>query len=187
MSALGLPHLFLRDMIVRDLSHTTLGPLVARHLSDLASLPELSSEQAAALELPTIDLIRALLTTAGGDESLSRQPLARTLGLRLMLYLRTHFTDPDLDADKLAAHFGISRRYLYTVLAHMDVTLGEWIRSQRLQQAARQLRNPANAMASIAAIAQQSGFVDHSSFSRAFKQQFGCTPTEWRLPTSTES
>jgi AraC-like DNA-binding protein len=180
MSALGLPHLFLRDMIVRDLGPTPLGPLVARHLSDLAALPELSGEQAAALELPTVDLIRALLTTAGSDESLSRQPLARTLGVRIMLYLRAHFSDPDLNADSLAARFGISRRYLYTVLAQMDVTLRDWVLAQRLDRAARQLRNPANAMASVAAIAHQSGFVDHSSFSRAFRKRFGCTPTEWR-------
>ena len=99
-----------------------------------------------------------------------------------MLHLRTHAGDPELSADKLAAHFGISKRYLYAVLARMNIPLGEWIRTERLNRAARELTNPANAPVSIAAIARTSGFADHSSFSRAFKQQYGHTPSDWRLP-----
>lgn len=178
---LGLPYLLLRDLLVRDVGRSPLGRMVTRYLIDLAALPELSQAQAGALAHPTIDLIRALLTTASGDDLLSRQPLSRTLGMRIMLYLRNHVADPDLSADLLANRFDISKRYLYTVLAGMDVTLGEWIRTERLNRAARSLANPANALVSIAAVAKMSGFPDHSSFSRAFKQRYGCTPTEWRL------
>ncbi|GAB3840358.1 helix-turn-helix transcriptional regulator [Dactylosporangium cerinum] len=103
-----------------------------------------------------------------------------------MVHLRTHVTDPDLSADKLAAHFGISKRYLYAVLARMDVTLSEWIRAERLSRAARALTNPANALVSVAAIARTSGYPDHSTFSRAFKQQYGCTPSQWRALTDAE-
>lgn len=178
---LGLPYLFLRDVMVRNIGHSPLGPLVNKYLTELARLPELPRAQAASLAHPTIELLRALLATAGGDEFLSRQPLSRTLGMRVMLHLRTHAGDPELSADKLAAHFGISKRYLYAVLAGMNVTLGEWIRTERLSRAARALANPANALASVAAIARRSGYPDHSSFSRAFKQRYGCTPSEWRL------
>lgn len=181
MAELGLPQLFLRDLMVRNLSASPLGPLVGRYLADLANLPDMSEDQAASLASPTIDLIRALLTTAAGDEFLSRQPLGQTLGMRIMLHLRTHVTDPDLSADKLAAHFGISRRHLYAVLARMDVTLGEWIRSERLSRAARDLANPANALLRVETIARMCGFADHSSFSRAFKLHYGCTPSQWRM------
>ena len=186
MQELGLPHLFLRDVMVRNLGRSPLGPLVAKYLAELAGLPELSQAQAASLAYPTMDLLRALLTSAGGDEALSRQPLSQTLGMRIMLHLRTHAGDPELSADKLAAHFGISKRYLYTVLARMNITLGEWIRTERLNRAARELTNPANALVSIAAIARTSGFSDHSSFSRAFKQQYGHTPSDWRLLTEAD-
>jgi AraC-like DNA-binding protein len=185
MEDLGLPYLFLRDVMVRNIGRSPLGPLVGRYLTELTALPELSQAQAASLAYPTIDLLRALLATASGDEFLSRQPLSQTLGMRIMLHLRTHAGDPELGADKLAAHFGISKRYLYTVLARMNVPLGEWIRTERLNRAARELANPANALVSVAAIARMSGYPDHSSFSRAFKQQYGCTPSEWRrLPES---
>jgi AraC-like DNA-binding protein len=183
MEELGLPHLFLRDVMMRNLGRSPLGPLVANYLTELAGLPQLSQTQAASLAYPTMDLLRALLTSAGGDEALGRQPLSRTLGMRIMLYLRTHTGDPELSADKLAAHFGISKRYLYAVLARMNIPLGEWIRTERLNRAARELTNPANALVSIAAIARMSGFTDHSSFSRAFKRQYGHTPSDWRLLT----
>jgi AraC-like DNA-binding protein len=180
LGELGLPHLFLRDVMVRNIGDSPLGPMFRRHVTDLAALPELSPAQAASLADPTIGLLRALLTTAGGDEFLSRQPLSQTLGTRIMMFLREHVTDPDLSADMLAAHFGISKRYLYVVLARMDVSLGEWIRTERLDRAARALANPAGALMSVAAVARNCGFPDHSSFARAFKQRYGCTPTGWR-------
>jgi AraC-like DNA-binding protein len=186
MDELGVPHRFLRDVLVRNVGRSPLGPLVRTYLTELAALPELPPEQAAALAYPTLDLLRALLTTAGGDEFLSRQPLGRTLGMRIMLYLRAHATDPDLSAGKVAAHFGISKRYLYAVLARMDVPLGEWIRTERLNRAARDLADPADALTPVAVIARRSGFAEHSSFSRAFKQRYGCTPSEWRHLTEAE-
>jgi AraC-like DNA-binding protein len=186
MQELGLPYLFLRDVMVRNIGRSPLGPLVGKYLTELTALPELSQAQAAALAHPTIDLLRALLTTAGGDEFLGRQPLSQTLGMRIALHIRTHAVDPELSADKLAAHFGISKRYLYAVLARMNVSLGEWIRTERLNRAARELANPASALVSVAAIARMSGYPDHSSFSRAFKQQYGCTPSEWRLLPETD-
>ncbi len=186
MEELGLPYLFLRDVMVRSIGHSPLGPMLTRYLTELAALPELSATQSAALEHPTIDLLRALLATAGGDEFLSRQPLSQTLGTRIMMHLRTHVADPELSAEQLAAHFGISKRYLYAVLARMNVTLGEWVRTERLSRAARALTNPANALVSVAAVARMSGFPDHSAFSRAFKQRYGCTPSQWRDLTDAE-
>jgi AraC-like DNA-binding protein len=186
MEELGLPYLFLRDVMVRSIGHSPLGPMISNYLTELAELPELSEAQAAALAHPTIDLLRALLATAGGDEFLSRQPLGQTLGTRIMLHLRTHVTDPDLSAAKLAAEFGISKRYLYTLLARMNVSLSDWIRTERLGRAARALSNPANALVSVAAVAQLSGYPDHSAFSRAFKQHYGCTPSQWRALTDAE-
>jgi AraC-like DNA-binding protein len=186
LDELGLPPPILRDVMVRNIGHSPLGPLVSTYLAELAALPELPPEQAAALAYPTMDLLRALLATAGGDEFLSRQPLSQTLGMRIMLYLRAHAGDPELNADKLAAHFGISKRYLYAVLARMNVPLAEWIRTERLNRAARELANPASAPVPVAAIARKCGFPEHSSFSRAFKQHFGCTPSEWRRLTEAD-
>jgi AraC-like DNA-binding protein len=106
--------------------------------------------------------------------------------MRIMLHLRAAAGDPELSADTIAAHFGISKRYLYAVLARMDVSLGDWIRTERLDRAAGALTDPANARMSIAAIGRRSGFSDHSSFSRAFKRRYGHSPSQWRRLTESE-
>ncbi|MFZ5637922.1 MAG: helix-turn-helix domain-containing protein [Pseudomonadota bacterium] len=54
---------------------------------------------------------------------------------------------------------------------------GEYLRECRLERAATLLRDRRRTLTDIA---MQSGFVDASHFSRAFRQAFGCTPTEYR-------
>jgi AraC-like DNA-binding protein len=178
--ALGLPHLFMRDLMGRDLGSSPLGPLLHAHLTELARLPELHDDAATALERPTVDLVRALLSIAGGDEESARGSLNHTLATRIMIHLRNRLSDPGLSADSVAAHFGISKRYLYVVLAQIDVTFGDWVRTERLRRAAEALRDPAMAGTSVAAIARAAGFLDHSSFSRSFREHFGRTPSEYR-------
>ncbi|MFC0680633.1 helix-turn-helix domain-containing protein [Lysobacter korlensis] len=180
LDAIGLPHLLIHDLLATDLGASPLGRLFSDHLDNTLRLPEMSPTVMATLSRVTIELLRALLSTAAGDEFSSREPLHRTLGVRIMLHIQGNVTDPTLSADSIAATFGISRRYLYLLLSRLDVSLAEWVRDERLQRAADALANPADAHVSIAAIAHQSGFLDHSSFSRAFKTKYGSTPTEWR-------
>ncbi len=175
LSALGLPYLLLRDLVARDLRTSPMAALVAQHLTSLAALPHLDEEKAALLAQPTVDLLRAFFATVAGHDS-----RGAAMGTRVMLYLHAHATDPDLSADKVAAELGISRRSLYALLAKMDVSLGDWVMLERLKIAARRLESPVNALVPIATIARESGFADHSSFSRAFKNHFGGTPSEWR-------
>jgi AraC-like DNA-binding protein len=182
---LGLPHLFVRDLVGRDLGSSPLGPLLHAHLAELARLPELHDDAAIALERPTVDLVRALMSIAGGDDQSARGSLSHTLATRIMIHLRGRLSDPGLTAESVAAHFGISKRYLYVVLAQIDVTFGDWVRTERLRRAAESLRDPSMAGASVAAIARNAGFVDHSSFSRAFREYFGCTPSTYRGTGST--
>ncbi|WP_207453271.1 helix-turn-helix transcriptional regulator [Herbiconiux sp. SYSU D00978] len=179
LEALGLPYVLLRDLVGRDLGTSPLGSFVAQHLANLARLPDLAPEEEASLAGPTIDLVRAMLTAAAGDEFRGREPLARTLGARIMAFLQVHATDPELSAESVAAHFGISRRYLFALMSGRGIAMHEWVREERLRRAAALLVDPANGRVSIAAVAQRSGFVDHSSFSRAFRRRFGCTPSEW--------
>ena len=54
---------------------------------------------------------------------------------------------------------------------------GHLIRSMRLQRAADLLRQNAG---SVAEICYKVGFNDQAYFSRAFKKQFGCSPSEYK-------
>ena len=177
VAMLGLPYLLTRDVLGADLGRSPLAPLVRQYLLGLTELPDLTAEQSDALIQPTIDLLRALLTTAHGDEARSRGPLSRTLGIRVLQHIRASMSDPDLNADSLAARFGISKRYLYVVLKQHDISL----RRERMRRAAQLLGTAAGPAVAVGAVARLCGFAEHSSFSRAFKDHYGCTPSEWRL------
>ena len=55
---------------------------------------------------------------------------------------------------------------------------GEYLRECRLERAAALLRDRRHR--SLLDIAALAGFSDHSHFSRAFRQHFGCTPSDYR-------
>jgi AraC-like DNA-binding protein len=85
-----------------------------------------------------------------------------TLQLRIMEYLRAHLHEPDLNAAQIAAEHHISVRQLYKVLAATDVTLGDWIRVERLTGCRRDLADPAWRASSISSVARRWGFTEPS-------------------------
>jgi AraC-like DNA-binding protein len=179
---LGLP-----DRMVGELLAKPIGPghplarVVSSHLLGLArSAPGLAEHEREVLQRPTLDLVRALLTTVAGDDGRARGPLAATLGPRILEYLRLHVAERDLSPHRIARAHGISERYLYVVLSRMGVSLGDWIRHERVVGAAADLESPAGSFLTIAAVAYRWGFADHAHFSRCFKAEYGLTPSEWR-------
>jgi two-component system, sensor histidine kinase ChiS len=65
--------------------------------------------------------------------------------------------------------------------ALIDQPPGQLIRSFRLQKAADLLKNNAG---TVSEICYKTGFSDHSYFSRAFKKQFGCSPSDYNNQTN---
>ncbi|QKJ18960.1 helix-turn-helix transcriptional regulator [Microbacterium hominis] len=175
----ALPHRMLRELMGRDLGAAPFAAAVSAYLAQLAQA-DLTVLESDAVAAPTTDLIRLLLNSAAGDEMSARRPLGDTIGARIMLYVSAHLNDPDLTAEGVASRFSISRRYLYVILNRMGISLGDWLRSERLTLAASMLRDPSQWHVPVSQIAQHVGFIDHSSFSRAFREHYGCTPTEWR-------
>ncbi|MDZ3991063.1 helix-turn-helix domain-containing protein [Pseudomonas sp. Teo4] len=98
---------------------------------------------------------------------------------RVEHYVRQHLGDPDLTPQAIATACGLSLRYLHKLFASTPYTLGEWVRQQRLEAVHRQLRDP-HCLMSIGELAFRWGFADQAQFTRAFRQQFGCTAREVR-------
>ena len=99
------------------------------------------------------------------------QRLARTLALA-----RERCTDP-LSVRELAQHAQLSVAQLERHwLALLQLTPGRWLLSLRLDAAIEALAGPST----VAQVAQQCGFADHSAFTRAFRRHVGLSPTQYR-------
>ncbi|CAN7518161.1 AraC family transcriptional regulator [Pseudoduganella sp. LjRoot289] len=107
----------------------------------------------------------------------SRAEYARRMN-RVLDYIDQHLDAP-LDLAQLADVANFSRFHFHRVFAAwMGETLGDYARRRRLETAAARLARGSGEP--VLDIALASGFGSGEAFARAFKLQFGCTPTAWR-------
>lgn len=85
-----------------------------------------------------------------------------------------------LSADEIARRNGISPRYLRALFADAGTSYTEFVREQRLGRARRLLADSRLAHLSIGTIAARCGFNDLAYFSRAFRRQYGLSPSSAR-------
>lgn len=182
MASLALPY----DAI-RQLAAVTLSPghpvadLAATYFRRLASRPDIFKEPgAAAVGRPSIELVRALITTHLDASALAKDSYEETLLLRILEYARAHLAEPGLNATQIAVAHHISVRHLYNVLARGGISLGDWIRSRRLEECRDELSRRQPRPETISSVARRRGFTDPSSFSRLFRAAYGLSPHEWR-------
>ncbi|MDC7999663.1 response regulator [Aequorivita todarodis] len=96
---------------------------------------------------------------------------------KLQKVLDDHLTNADFSADAFSAAMGVSRMQLYRKLkALTGQSSTEFLRSQRLKLAATLLKTN---KISISEIGYTVGFNDPSYFTKCFKQEFGCSPSEY--------
>jgi AraC-like DNA-binding protein len=127
----------------------------------------------------TIELVRALVSSAGRDPGGS-DTWDQTLETRLVAYIEQHLKDPDLRAEELARVHGISVRQLYKLWSSRETSLSQWIIRQRLEGARADLSAGENGHATIAAVARRWGFINATHFARRFREVYGISPREWQ-------
>jgi AraC family transcriptional regulator len=92
-------------------------------------------------------------------------------------YIREHIHEP-LNRDVLAAVAGFSVPHFHRIFtAHTGENISNYVRRVRLERAGRKLRLGA---VDITEVALAAGYDTHSAFGRAFKQQYGLSPSEFR-------
>src|SRR5215208_1326955 len=92
-------------------------------------------------------------------------------------YIRAHINEP-LDRETLAAVAGFSIPHFHRVFtAHIGESAINYVRRLRMERAGRKLRMGA---VDITEVALGAGYDSHAAFSKAFKQQFGVRPSEFR-------
>ena len=95
----------------------------------------------------------------------------------VLRYIREHLNEP-LDRETLASVAGFSIPHFHRVfIAHVGESAISYVRRLRLERAGRKLRMGA---VDITEVALAAGYDSHAAFSKAFKQQFGVSPSEFR-------
>jgi AraC-like DNA-binding protein len=102
---------------------------------------------------------------------------------RVLNYVEQHLRDPNLSVSGAAAALGVSARTIQKLFADDELHLSERIKSARLQRAAAALRDPLLHHVNITSIATDVGFTGPETFSRSFRDAYGCTPREYRQQT----
>ena len=93
-------------------------------------------------------------------------------------YIKNENKKSDITIDDVATHAGFSTDYFNRIFfAHTGFNIMEYVRFSRLKKAAHLLRGTNN---DILDIALDCGYEAHESFSRAFKNQYGISPSEYR-------
>jgi AraC-like DNA-binding protein len=178
---LGVP----LDVVRRAASRLAASPLydlVRDHLARVAANADRFSADpgAAALGVATTELIRALLTSAAGDQRDIDPAPEESLPTRILAYVGQHLTDPDLRPSTVAVAHSISVRQLYNVCAEAGLSLEQEIIARRLEAARAELARPASLHRPIAVVARRWGFADPTHFGRRFRGAYGTTPSDWR-------
>ena len=92
-------------------------------------------------------------------------------------YIREHIDEP-LNREVLAAVAGFSVSHFHRIFtACMGENVAGYVRRVRLERAGRKLRMGA---VDITEVALAAGYDTHAAFGKAFKQQFGLSPSEFR-------
>lgn len=92
-------------------------------------------------------------------------------------YIQRHIHQP-LDRETLAQIAGISVSQLHRgVVQQTGQSPSDYVRTCRLKRAGQKLRIGA---VDIGAVALAAGYGSHNAFSKAFKKQFGLSPSQFR-------
>ena len=187
--AVGLPRASLGPFL-HDPSSTLLRPvpkenqalrLLRSYVESIHRDPPTNIELQALAATHVHDLVAlALGATPDGAE------IARSRGVRAArlhaarTYVMRNLGRQDLSAVQVAAHLGVTPRYVHMLFEAEDVSFSQFLLLERLARAHRMLTAPRHSGDTISVIAFTAGFVDLSHFNRSFRRRYGCTPSDVR-------
>ena len=144
-------------------------------------IPEATKDQMRPVELGLPEfLLTALLDKAPSHALGGAAGMRAALLERISQTIEMRLSDPDLHLQQVASDHGISPRYLQKLFESVDESFGHFVKLRRLERCRLDLRSPLHAQKSISDILFQWGFNDSASFSRAFREQYGLSPREYR-------
>ena len=179
--ALSLPADYVGQLAaVRMAGSAGLSGMVGQFIRQLSeNLEVLGGPSGSRLATNALDLVSTMLH-AEMDISPDRMKPQALLAVSVREYIEANLSDPLLSPASVAAAHFISTRHLHNVFHESGTTVASWIRTQRLEGARRELRDPLHGGKSVSAVAARWGFLDAAHFSRTFRDAFGVSPSDWR-------
>ena len=132
-----------------------------------------------ALEKSWLQVLAAAYAIAHSCD-LDRSVVAAGRRAEIKQHIELHLRSSELTPTTIAAALGCSRRYLRWLFAAESDSLAAYIRRRRLEECAFELSQPLWQGRSITATAADWGFRSVAHFARAFRSQFGTTPTAYK-------
>jgi AraC-like DNA-binding protein len=157
----------------------TMMPLLAEYLIGLTHcLPCLGLEDLPRVVAATRSMILACVAPSADHLHEAEDTVANVLLERACRFVRANIASRDLGVNALQRELGVSRSRLYRLFEPHGGVL-HYIQHRRLLEAHAALADP-NETRRICDIAEERGFTDASEFSRAFRREFGYSPSEAR-------
>ncbi|MGW1786807.1 AraC-like ligand-binding domain-containing protein [Streptomyces sp. NPDC002143] len=165
--------------------HATVRVLAA-YVRELAeACDDLRGDQRTEMGLTAVDLLATALRAVAG-EGFGVPSGREALLASMQAYAKQHLADPGLTRESLARHHRVSVRYVAELFAAAGTSPAAFIRDERLHAAHRALTDPRYAGMTVSAVAARCGFIDRTTFTRAFARAYGRTPAEVRAAYSQE-
>ena len=129
-----------------------------------------------------VNHVHDLITLAFGatrdvTEAANRGGLRAARRREAKVYIVENSSLKDISVGGVAAHLGITPRYLQRLFEADGTTFSAFLLGQRLTRAYRMLCDPQFSDRPVGVIAYDVGFGDLSYFNRCFRRQYGVTPT----------
>jgi AraC-like DNA-binding protein len=142
------------------------------------NLPGLPPEDASRVGSAVQAMVEACLAPSADRMMKATDQVNVTLMERVRRAVGKHLRSPSLGPAKLCREAAVSRSHLYRLLA-AEGGVARYIQRRRLSESFTLLSDAANSL-SISSIAETLCFADASSFSRAFRREFGMAPSDVR-------
>jgi AraC-like DNA-binding protein len=127
-----------------------------------------------------IAMVRALHAEPASRAGATTMLPGPVLLAEMKAYIDRHLGDPRLSPASIAGAHYVSTRYVHKLFAGTAITVSDWVRYRRLEACRRDIRDPALADQTISELARRWALSDPAHFSRIFRAEYGCTPSEDR-------
>lgn len=183
---LGIPRRLLAPLLVAPDAHggrrheasQPLAALVRAHVEALyRAAPHMTVAQMESVQGATVALAAAALNGLVAEDQ-AEQVRAATL-LAVKRFVEDWLHDMALSTAVVARQFSISRATLYRIMRPVG-GFTSYLRLRRLDRVRVDLTSPTRRHLTIGEIAESWGFINHSAFTKSFRQCFGVSPRAYR-------